>query len=44
MQFVVMDGYHPQNAASLYMDGHFMGDGLYRLGPWPGLGKLVAEL
>ncbi|XP_008785712.1 homeotic protein knotted-1-like [Phoenix dactylifera] len=33
MQFVVMDGYHPQNAAALYMDGHFMGDGLYRLGP-----------
>ncbi|XP_010939327.1 homeotic protein knotted-1 [Elaeis guineensis] len=33
MQFVVMDGYHhPQNAAALYMDGHFMGDGLYRLG------------
>ncbi|KAK8646723.1 hypothetical protein V6N13_120501 [Hibiscus sabdariffa] len=25
MQFMVMDGLHPQNA-SLYMDGHFMGD------------------
>ncbi|KAE8657037.1 Homeobox protein knotted-1-like 1 [Hibiscus syriacus] len=25
MQFMVMDGLHPQNAA-LYMDGHFMGD------------------
>ncbi|KAL6012818.1 hypothetical protein ACLOJK_003307 [Asimina triloba] len=25
MQFVVMDGLHPPNAA-LYMDGHFMGD------------------
>ncbi|PPS08433.1 hypothetical protein GOBAR_AA12213 [Gossypium barbadense] len=26
MQFMVMDGLHPQNAA-LYMDGHYMGDG-----------------
>lgn len=34
MQFVVMDGLHPQNAAALYMEGHFMGDGPYRLGPW----------
>ncbi|XP_019709942.1 homeotic protein knotted-1 isoform X2 [Elaeis guineensis] len=33
MQFVMVDGYHPQNAAALYMDGHFMGEGLYRLGP-----------
>ncbi|MQM01423.1 hypothetical protein Taro_034170 [Colocasia esculenta] len=36
MQFVVMDGFHPQNAATaaaLYMDGHFLGDGMYRLGP-----------
>ncbi|XP_008790432.1 homeotic protein knotted-1-like [Phoenix dactylifera] len=33
MQFVVMDGYHPQNAAALYMDGHLMGEGLYRFGP-----------
>ncbi|OVA16070.1 Homeobox domain [Macleaya cordata] len=32
MQFVVMDGLHPPNAA-LYMDGHFIGDGSYRLGP-----------
>ncbi|KAG6784407.1 hypothetical protein POTOM_008013 [Populus tomentosa] len=32
MQFMVMDGLHPQNAA-LYMDGHYMGDGHYRLGP-----------
>ncbi|GMI91058.1 BREVIPEDICELLUS, KNOTTED-like from Arabidopsis thaliana, BREVIPEDICELLUS 1 [Hibiscus trionum] len=32
MQFMVMDGLHPQSAA-LYMDGHFMGDGPYRLGP-----------
>ncbi|XWS21335.1 hypothetical protein CRYUN_Cryun30bG0046700 [Craigia yunnanensis] len=31
MQFMVMDGLHPQNAA-LYMDGHYMGDGPYRLG------------
>ncbi|XP_039069885.1 homeobox protein knotted-1-like 2 [Hibiscus syriacus] len=33
MQFMVMDGLHPQNAAALYMDGHFMGEGPYRLGP-----------
>lgn len=38
MQFVVMDGFHPQNAAAaaaaaLYMDGQFTGDGMYRLGP-----------
>ncbi|ONI33321.1 hypothetical protein PRUPE_1G416700 [Prunus persica] len=32
MQFMVMDGLHPQNAA-LYMDGHYIGDGHYRLGP-----------
>ncbi|KAF8410275.1 hypothetical protein HHK36_002800 [Tetracentron sinense] len=32
MQFMVMDGLHPQGAA-LYMEGHFMGDGSYRLGP-----------
>ncbi|CAH9105217.1 unnamed protein product [Cuscuta epithymum] len=32
MQFMVMDGLHPQNAA-LYMDSHYMGDGAYRLGP-----------
>lgn len=32
MQFMVMDGIHAQNAA-LYMDGHYMGDGPYRLGP-----------
>ncbi|RZS09202.1 hypothetical protein BHM03_00040257 [Ensete ventricosum] len=34
MQFVVMDGFYPQNAAAaLYMEGQFMGDGVYRLGP-----------
>lgn len=33
MQFMVMDGLHPQNAA-LYMESHYMGDGGYRLGPW----------
>ncbi|KAL6212324.1 hypothetical protein ACLB2K_017544 [Fragaria x ananassa] len=33
MQFMVMDGLHPQNAAALYMDGHYIGDGRYRLGP-----------
>ncbi|XP_078178681.1 homeobox protein knotted-1-like 2 [Carex rostrata] len=36
MQFVVMDGSYPHNAgsAAFYMDGHFMGDALYRhLGP-----------
>ncbi|KAJ9166390.1 hypothetical protein P3X46_021156 [Hevea brasiliensis] len=32
MQFMVMDGLHPQNAA-LYMEGHYIGDGPYRLGP-----------
>ncbi|KAM7280557.1 hypothetical protein ACFE04_007691 [Oxalis oulophora] len=32
MQFMVMDGLHPQNAA-LFMEGHYMGDGPYRLGP-----------
>ncbi|XP_077216270.1 homeobox protein knotted-1-like 2 [Tasmannia lanceolata] len=32
MQFVVMDGLHPQNAA-LFMESHFMSDGSYRLGP-----------
>nr|AEO14149.1 KNAT1 protein [Eschscholzia californica subsp. californica] len=32
MQFVVMDGLHPPSGA-LYMDGHFIGDGSYRLGP-----------
>ncbi|XP_048130886.1 homeobox protein knotted-1-like 2 [Rhodamnia argentea] len=32
MQFMVMDGLHPQGAA-LYMDGHYIGDGPYRLGP-----------
>lgn len=34
MQFMVMDGLHPQNAATaLYMEGHYMGEGPYRLGP-----------
>lgn len=33
LQFMVMDGLHPQNA-TIYMDGHYMGDGHYRLGPW----------
>lgn len=33
MQFMVMDGLHPQNAAALYMEGHYMGEGPYRLGP-----------
>uniref|UniRef100_A0A1D1XKJ7 Homeobox protein knotted-1-like 2 n=1 Tax=Anthurium amnicola TaxID=1678845 RepID=A0A1D1XKJ7_9ARAE len=34
MQFVVMDGFHPPNATSaVYMEGHFLGDGMYRLGP-----------
>nr|QEO24808.1 homeobox 1 protein [Lolium arundinaceum] len=32
LQFVMMDSYHPHNAA-FYMDGHFVNDGgLYRLG------------
>ncbi|XP_042046830.1 homeotic protein knotted-1-like [Salvia splendens] len=34
MQFMVMDGLqHPHAAAGLYMEGHYMGDGPYRLGP-----------
>ncbi|CAI9116029.1 OLC1v1017073C1 [Oldenlandia corymbosa var. corymbosa] len=32
MQFMVMDGLHPQ-ATALYMEGHYMGEGPYRLGP-----------
>ena len=32
MPFVMMEGFHPQNAAALYMDGQFMADGMYRLG------------
>ncbi|KAL6647796.1 hypothetical protein ACP70R_015233 [Stipagrostis hirtigluma subsp. patula] len=32
MPFVMMDGFHPQTAAALYMDGPFMADGMYRLG------------
>ncbi|KAL9143912.1 hypothetical protein ABFS82_14G265200 [Erythranthe guttata] len=32
MQFMVMDGLHPQSGA-LYMEGHYMGEGPYRLGP-----------
>ncbi|XP_065847323.1 homeobox protein knotted-1-like 1 [Euphorbia lathyris] len=32
MQFMVMDGLHPQNAA-LYIDAHYMGDAPYRLAP-----------
>ncbi|XP_016441623.1 homeotic protein knotted-1-like isoform X1 [Nicotiana tabacum] len=32
MQFMVMDGLHPQNAAALYMEGHYMGEGPFRLG------------
>ncbi|XP_075483940.1 homeobox protein knotted-1-like 2 [Primulina tabacum] len=32
MPFMVMDGLHPQNAA-IYMDGHYIGEGPYRLGP-----------
>ncbi|GMP46077.1 hypothetical protein CsSME_00014369 [Camellia sinensis var. sinensis] len=34
MQFMVMDGLHPQNAA-LYVEGHYIGEGQgpYRLGP-----------
>ncbi|XP_059637907.1 homeotic protein knotted-1 [Cornus florida] len=33
MQYMVMDGlHHPPNAA-LYMEGHYMGEGPYRLGP-----------
>ncbi|KAL1223530.1 Homeobox protein knotted-1-like 1 [Cardamine amara subsp. amara] len=33
MQFMVMDGLQHQHHAALYMDGHYMGDGPYRLGP-----------
>lgn len=33
MQFMVMDGLHPHNAAALYMESHYMGEGTYRLGP-----------
>ncbi|KAK4744021.1 hypothetical protein SAY87_010333 [Trapa incisa] len=33
MQFMVMDGLHPQNQAALYMDSHYMTDAPYRLGP-----------
>ncbi|KAK4348585.1 hypothetical protein RND71_031340 [Anisodus tanguticus] len=32
LQFMVMDGLHPQSAAALYMDGHYMGEGPFRLG------------
>ncbi|KAK1681500.1 hypothetical protein QYE76_042348 [Lolium multiflorum] len=32
MPFVMMEGFHPHNAAALYMDGQFMADGMYRLG------------
>ncbi|CAM0905263.1 unnamed protein product [Alopecurus aequalis] len=32
MPFVMIEGFHPQNAAALYMDGQFMADGMYRLG------------
>ncbi|KAL5198632.1 hypothetical protein ABZP36_002144 [Zizania latifolia] len=32
MPFVMMEGFHAQNAAALYMDGPFMADGMYRLG------------
>ncbi|OIT38276.1 PREDICTED: homeotic protein knotted-1 isoform X1 [Nicotiana attenuata] len=32
MQFMVMDGVHPQNAAALYMEGHYMAEGPFRLG------------
>uniref|UniRef100_A0A1D1Y0S0 Homeotic protein knotted-1 n=1 Tax=Anthurium amnicola TaxID=1678845 RepID=A0A1D1Y0S0_9ARAE len=33
MQFVVMDGFASQSAAPFYLEGHFLGDGMYRLGP-----------
>ncbi|KAL3340290.1 hypothetical protein AABB24_028761 [Solanum stoloniferum] len=33
MQFMVMDGLHPQSAAALYMEGHYMGEAPFRLGP-----------
>ncbi|KAL4181309.1 hypothetical protein AMTRI_Chr12g236600 [Amborella trichopoda] len=32
MPYVVMDAHHSQNAA-LYIEGHLVGDGSYRLGP-----------
>ncbi|CAN4092236.1 unnamed protein product [Withania somnifera] len=32
MQFMVMDGLHPQSAAALYIEGHYMGDTPFRLG------------
>ncbi|CAN6196799.1 unnamed protein product [Urochloa humidicola] len=32
MPFVMMEGFHPQTAAALYMDGPFMADSMYRLG------------
>ncbi|KAK4767958.1 hypothetical protein SAY87_003099 [Trapa incisa] len=32
MQFMVMDGPHSQNAAALYLDGHYLNEGPYRLG------------
>ncbi|KAL6880396.1 hypothetical protein ACP4OV_011961 [Aristida adscensionis] len=32
LPFVMMEGFHPQTAAALYMDGPFMADGMYRLG------------
>ncbi|XP_055834162.1 homeotic protein knotted-1 isoform X2 [Solanum dulcamara] len=32
MQFMVMDGLHPQSAAALYMEGHYMGEAPFRLG------------
>uniref|UniRef100_J3MIC7 Homeobox domain-containing protein n=1 Tax=Oryza brachyantha TaxID=4533 RepID=J3MIC7_ORYBR len=32
MPFVMMEGFHPQSAAALYMDAPFMADGMYRLG------------
>jgi hypothetical protein len=31
MPFVMMEGFHPQNAAAIYMDP-FMADGMYRFG------------
>ncbi|GAB2222413.1 hypothetical protein Droror1_Dr00013630 [Drosera rotundifolia] len=32
MQFMVMDGIHPHNAALAYMEGHYMAEGPYRFG------------
>lgn len=34
MHLAVLDGFHPQNAsaATLFMEGQFMGDGMYHLG------------